>query len=190
MKEETLTNALKKGENAAYEHAYRQYFPMIRDYITKNNGSLEDAHDIFQETLIVLVKQLRKPNFEWKAKVSTFLYAIARKMWLYKLRGKKEVDSLDAREDKEKILGTAEIDGIEIKQVFEKKYQLVQEILQTLTKECQQVINAYYFKKLALKEIEMQMGYSKGFGKLKKKRCMDGFKKLILAHPHKTLMTE
>ncbi len=189
MKEETLIEALKKGEHTAYEYAYRQYFPMIRDYLTKNNGSKEDAHDIFQETLIVLVKQLRKPTFKLSAKLGTYLYAIARKMWLYKLRGKKEVDSLDAREDKEKLLGAVDVDGIEIKQVFEKKYQLVQEVLKTLTEECQKVIISFYFKQLPLKEIEANLNYSKGFGKLKKKRCMDGFKKLVLAHPEsKTLV--
>lgn len=183
MKEEVLIEALKRGENTAYEYTYRQYFPMIRDYLTKNNGSIEDAHDIFQETLIVLVKQMRKPTFKLSAKLSTYLYAITRKMWLYKLRGKKEVDSLDAREDKEKLLGTVDIDGIEIKQIFEEKYQLVQEVLKTLTEECQKVIIGFYFKKLPLKEIEKKLNYSKGFGKQKKKRCMDGFKKLVLDHP-------
>lgn len=146
MNEIELVDQLKKGANKAYEHAYRQFFHMIRDYITKNNGSTEDAHDIFQETLIVLVKQLRKPEFELKAKVSTYLYAIARKMWLYKLRGKKEVDSLDAREDKEKLLGETDLEGITLKQVFEEKHELVQKVLKTLTAECQKVIIGFYDK--------------------------------------------
>ena len=183
MNETILVEKLKKGSSEAYEHAYRQFFNMIRDYITRNNGTADDAHDIFQETLIVLVKQLRKPDFKLSAKVSTYLYSIARRMWLYKLRDRKEVDSLDAREDKEKLLGEADLEGISLKQVFEEKHELVQKVLKTLTDECQKVIIGFYFKKLSLGELETQIGYNKGFGKVKKKRCMDGLKRLVLAHP-------
>lgn len=183
MSESDLIEGLKNGNSQAYEYAYREFFPMVKKYVLDNNGTVDKARDLFQETMIVLINSLRKPNFTFSAKVSSYLYAVAQKTWLYRLRGKKDVQSLDQRVDKEKLIGAVDNGEIEIKKKFEQKHHLAQQVLKTLSKECQQIILLFYYEKKSLGFIREQLDYTQDFIKVKKKRCMDGYKKKIMTHP-------
>jgi len=45
---------IKKGDKLVIESVYRDYFLLVSNYVLKNSGSIEDAKDIFQESLIVI----------------------------------------------------------------------------------------------------------------------------------------
>jgi len=44
---------LKSKDNQAFEVLYKFYYPSVKNFITKNNGSVDDAKDIFQETIFI-----------------------------------------------------------------------------------------------------------------------------------------
>jgi DNA-directed RNA polymerase specialized sigma24 family protein len=44
---------LKSKDNQAYEILYKFYYPSVKNFILKNNGTEDDAKDIFQETIII-----------------------------------------------------------------------------------------------------------------------------------------
>ena len=71
-------------------------------------------------------------------------------------------------------------DQIEEKKELEVKYELISEILSQLNEDCKELLFSFYYKKMPLKEIALQMNYSSGFVKVKKKRCMDSLKKKVL----------
>lgn len=75
---------LRKGSPSAFEELYREVLPDGGGHGNKVPGSPEDARDTFQEALFVFVKKLREPDFTLTSKASTFLYAIARNIYLKK----------------------------------------------------------------------------------------------------------
>ena len=107
-----LLEGLKRGESSAFEQVYRRYYRMVENYVLKNNGLEDDAQDVFQETLMALVKSIQKPDFQLSAKLSTFIYGISSRIWLLKLRNRKEVLPLDTqaleRDNSESDLAIAE----------------------------------------------------------------------------------
>ena len=178
--EHQLIEDLKIGKRSAYKAVYERCYKMSYALITKNNGKAEDAEDIFQEAMIVLVNNLRKPGFVLKAKISTYLYSVIRQMWLYKLRSKKTKVELTDSHSHVVDLGEEEISA---KKAFEEKHHLIKKMLQDLSEECRKLIVDYYYKNIKLKDIGKTMGYTDAFVKVKKNRCMNGFITKIKDHP-------
>ena len=120
MTEDELLFKLKRNDNTAFRTVYKECLPMVVKHIRLNNGNTEDAEDLFQEALIVLIRKLQEPGFELSSKLSSYLFSIVKKNWLYKLRGKKTWV-----EGGEVIEGIADDSPDEILQKQEKKWKAV-----------------------------------------------------------------
>lgn len=64
---------------------YKLFSPRITFYILKKGGKKEDAQDVFQEALIVLMRKVKAPDFELKSSFYSFLFGICRNIWLQKI---------------------------------------------------------------------------------------------------------
>lgn len=80
--DQKLTRSIKAGENHLLESFDKKNFPIIAHYVKQNKGNEEDAQDIFQEAIIVLVGKVKKPDFILTATLSTYLFAISKNIWL------------------------------------------------------------------------------------------------------------
>jgi len=77
---------LKSRNNHAYEILYKFYYPSVKHFIIKNNGSIDDAKDIFQETICVLLEKVPKDDFSLASSLKTYIFAISSNLWLKRLR--------------------------------------------------------------------------------------------------------
>jgi len=62
-------------------------FPVILRMVQQNNGSDDDAKDLFQEAMIILYEKVQQGDFDLYSKLKTFLYAVCRRLWQKKLQG-------------------------------------------------------------------------------------------------------
>ncbi|RZM02674.1 MAG: sigma-70 family RNA polymerase sigma factor, partial [Pedobacter sp.] len=83
--DETLLIGLAEGSDKALSQLYRQHYPMVSQLVINNSGSADDAQDIYQETLIVLFEKVSAGDFELNCQLKTFIYAVARRLWLKQL---------------------------------------------------------------------------------------------------------
>lgn len=175
-----LLDDLKAEREQAFTFVYRQYYRMAAQFIETNNGSADDAQDVFQEALIILIKNIRKEGFILNVKLSTYLFSIIKKYWLYKLRGRKEsaaeIDTLDTSHLVENA------SDLEIAHEYEVKHSIIGEVFQQLKEDCREMLGQFYFQKKPLGEIAKQFGWSDDFVKVKKQRCMEGLKNLVRNH--------
>ena len=81
-----LLNQLQNEDNASFALLYRFYYPAIEAHIIRNSGSQADAEDVFQEAIVVLLQQIRRVDFVLTSSLKTYLFAIARNLWLKRLR--------------------------------------------------------------------------------------------------------
>jgi DNA-directed RNA polymerase specialized sigma24 family protein len=64
INEQALLKGLARNETKAVETIYRENYNMVQALIINNNGSADDAKDVFQEAMIVLYEKARsKPTF-------------------------------------------------------------------------------------------------------------------------------
>lgn len=172
---------LQKGDHKAIKELYHIAYASCAKMIINNSGSEEDARDIFQEALLVFIKKLQTPNFELTAQPKTYLYAVCRNLWLKQLQKKKRHKGTVQIDDPDNTISLIQVDEIAEKKAIEAKHELISEIMEDISGDCKELLLAFYFKKMPLKEIAAIMDYSDGFVKVKKKRCMDALKKKVLA---------
>lgn len=175
-----FTKQLQQGESKAIKTLYQIAYPSCANMIVSNNGSEEDARDLFQEAILVFIKKLQLPDFELTAQPKTYIYAVCRNLWLKQLQKRKKTKAIIQIDDPNNLIPLIQIDEIEEKKAVEEKHELIGEILSQANEDCKQLLVAFYFKKMSLKEIAETMNYSSGFVKVKKKRCMDALKKKVL----------
>ena len=83
--EKILLEGLAASEKKAIEAIYRENFNMVQSLVINNNGSADDAKDVFQETMIVLYEKVRSGSFELHCQIKTYIYSVSRRLWLKRL---------------------------------------------------------------------------------------------------------
>ncbi len=176
--DDTLLESLRKGDSAAFEFLYRQYYRMVAKQTNERGLQDSDAQDVFQEVLIVLVRKIHDPAFELSAKLSTFLFAIARNL-LLKKSGKLPVmhtaDSVPLSSD----VQLADTGPDEM----EERLNAVVRTLDVLEPECRTLLLLSFYEKRSQAEIAEEMGYTEAFVKVKKHRCLNYLRKHVKQHP-------
>jgi len=182
--DQELLDGIRMGSNWAYQLAYKKFYRMVEEYVKRNNGSSDDARDLFQEVLIILMRVIKKPGFSLNkgTKLSTYIYGIARNLWLDRLRkGKKNpTKSIDTQDPSISII--SEEDGVIEKVEYEKKHVLMSKVFDQIGEDCKKLLQGYYYKKIQLKVLATEMGYTDDFIRQKKKRCMNAFRKKVVNH--------
>ncbi len=159
------------------KNLYKTCFFDVKNFVVANSGSIDDARDIFQEAILVYVKQISDPEFKLTSTEKNYLMGISRNMWLKNLRDKKTVNM----GDDDWIIRIEEKTEQEYVELIEKDFlmDLVSKKLNEISKECRDLIfHAFYMKRSAT-EIAELCGYTEQFVKVKKFRCLQGLKKLI-----------
>ncbi|MBK7410839.1 MAG: hypothetical protein IPJ40_23940 [Saprospirales bacterium] len=83
-------DGIRRNDPTIINSIVEEYLPGIRQHITHNNGTEQDAEDTFQEALISLFLKTRdKGLHDLTCTFYTFLFEICKRLWLSKLRKEK-----------------------------------------------------------------------------------------------------
>ena len=168
MTDQEIYEGIARQDNKTFLYLYNKYKGQIIGMVNRNNGNEEDALDIFQEGLVALWTNIEKGKFKVqdKSKISTYLYALCRNIWISKLRKRKIMYSID---DNPGIEGKIEV------QDMEEQYDKVKELEKMLSKlgeACQKILRLFYYQKASLQEIALEMNLTDKTAKNTKYRCM------------------
>ncbi|MEM9819873.1 MAG: sigma-70 family RNA polymerase sigma factor [Bacteroidota bacterium] len=178
---ELLASHHERDNDRALRYLYATHCDVIMKMIYKNNGSEEEAKDVFQDGLIVLYNKCKAKDFQLRSSLQTFLFSICRNLWLMKLRSKKREVKLD---DSFTHLPDLDDSILEVLVVSERE-QLVAQLLNQLGEGCKQILHYFYFERLRMKAIMQLMKLSsEQVAKNKKANCMKKLRKLVLESGH------
>ena len=138
----------------AYEDLYETEFSKIKALVLKNSGSIEDAKDVFQESVIILVEKLSKKGFKFNSRVSTYLYSVSSYLWMNELRSRSlHTDKL------EQLYDTCDVYMMDYNFDSALEESLLSK-LSYLGEACLALLEYYYYKNWEWKDIAAQLGYS------------------------------
>lgn len=165
---------LKCENSNAFGQLYISYFGMVSRFITNNSGKTTDAEDVFQDTMMVLLEKLRKDDFQLTASIKTYIMAIAKNIWLKKLRSSlKEIELSDGFDNT--IYEEINLAIEQEKTYFDK----LQNLLHKITEHCQGLIHDMFFKEKSIEQIQKEYGYStKHNAQNQKHKCVEQIKKV------------
>ncbi|MEZ5045399.1 MAG: sigma-70 family RNA polymerase sigma factor [Chitinophagaceae bacterium] len=176
--DDLLISSLAQGDQQAFKHIYNTYYNQIERMVFKMNGNTDDAFDVFQDTITVLYEKVKGSHLELNVKFSTYLIAIAKKMWLKKLvKNKKHTSNLVLDE---------ESDFIDVNQdlsvffEYEQHAQNLKHCLSIIGESCQKLLTLFYMESKSLQEISEILNYSNPENaKTQKYKCINRLRKLF-----------
>jgi len=80
--DQALIKGIRNHESPILEHVYETYYPIIESYIIHNQGSRDQARDVFQDAMMVIYNKVKTDELELSCKFGTYLYAICKNMWV------------------------------------------------------------------------------------------------------------
>lgn len=175
-KDEQLLAGLAKNEKQAIETLYKEHFGMVQAFILNNNGSSDDARDIFQEAMIVLYEKAISGSFELTAQIKTYLYSVSRRLWLKRLQQMQRFGT-----PVENLAETVQVeDELEAHEKRNEAYMTMEKALSHIGEPCKSLLEAYYLQKKNMQEISTQFGYTNADNaKNQKYKCLTRLKKMF-----------
>lgn len=153
---------LRNKDNQAYEILYKFYFPVVESFILKNSGNSDDARDIFQETILVLLNKVPTEDFELTSSLKTYLFSISSNLWLKRLRQARKMHASSAdllEQGSEHGQATAGEMAGEVHQE-PTPGEKVMGFLSRITLKCQALLKAIFFLRKDIHTITRENGYT------------------------------
>lgn len=173
--ETLLLQGLARNDKKAIETIYKENFNLIQTLVNNNNGSTEDAKDIFQEAMIVLYQKVQSGSFELNCQIRTFVYSVCRRLWLKRLMQQSRYSLQENPE--ELILVDEEMDDHEKR---DSQFTMMEKAMGNLGEPCKSLLEAFYLQKKTMQEIAGTFGYTNAENaKSQKYKCLVRLKKLF-----------
>jgi RNA polymerase sigma factor (sigma-70 family) len=150
-------NKYQKAVNGLYD-----VLSAVKKYILSNNGTSDDAKDIFQDALVVLYKNVQSESFTLTVPLKTYLLAIVKNLWLQELRRRNKMPVASVQADIPDIIFNEDIN-----------FAIAQAAFNLLGEKCRQLLIMFYFKKKSYKELASFLAFGdERTAKNQKYRCL------------------
>ena len=187
--------ALVNNQTDLIEDIYKEHSDLIKMMVLKNNGSMTEAKDLFQDCLIQLYK-MGIDGFILTCPLKSFLYLMCKRKWLNEIRRKKTKgtqefsDILENQfsEDAEQLYSQFNHENLQ--------WELMKENLAKLGLSCQKIIQLSWTqnssgKYMKWNDIADQLDLSYGYVRKKAAECKAKLVELVRLDPNfKRLLNE
>ena len=167
--------AIKANDEKTLKALYQENFKKVEHFIVTNNGTQEEAKDIYQEAFIAVWRNIQMDRFkpESPGALGGYLFQVARNKWIDQLRGKKLRQTVPLQEEitqyHSEPFSKEESDHIIlIKQHFGK-----------LGEQCQELLRRFYFNKDSMRVIAEYFSWTEASAKNNKYRCLQRLRAMI-----------
>ena len=184
--DEEIVQGLRAGENEnkILRQLYDQSLRPVTNLVLRNNGTQQDAEDIFQDAIKEFRDRVISGKYEKRAntKITTYICTLALNMWKNQLnKAKRNSRYVDAVK-KENRIGQ-EREDIPKKLLEKDKSKIFEYLMSQLKGGCRKALDLWSHG-FSMKEIAERMGYKNDqIAMNKKNKCRKYFKKMILESP-------
>lgn len=172
----TILQRMIRGEEDALVTIYQQNRKAIVSFVQRNSGSEDDAEDVLQESVIILWERVRSGRFEQNAKLSTFLYGVAKNVWSRRRMKKFREPASDFENDE---IGSDERSALDA-MIDSERSRSVADAMERLGEPCRTLLTLYYWEEHSQEEIAAEMGFANAATvKSKKYTCKKMLEKIL-----------
>lgn len=171
-----ILDLMKQGDEEALVIVYKQNRKAVSSYVMRNNGSDDDAEDVLQESVIILWERVHAGRFEYTAKLSTFIFAVAKNVWSRKRMRKQREPATEFDHDSFGSLERSQLDEM----IESERSNSIAHAMEKLGDPCKTLLMLYYWEEKSQEDIAVQMGFANAATvKSKKYTCKKMLEKIL-----------
>lgn len=168
-----IIDGIRRQDDKILNWLYDNYFQTVKNHVIKNSGTPEDVSDVFQDTIIVLYRQVTENSLNLTTDLKGYFFGIARNIWNATLRKNRKTTELE-------LDFPEEIEEDPDDPFFEK---IVGRAFLKLKPDCQAVLNmfsdGYSYEEIAAKmNLKNEM-----YARRKKYLCKEALLELVKKDP-------
>lgn len=179
---DSFIKAVKNNNTQVLKHLYINNYPKIEILILRNNGSIEQAKDIYQDAFLAVWQNIKQNRFipNTESSVNGYLYTIAKNKWMDVLRS----------QGYKKTIVVSQLGHFEIKEeenndinddiLKDKRLEDVMLAFKNLGEACKSVLRKFYFEKKSMDTIAKELELDSASARNKKYRCMQKLREIAL----------
>ena len=173
-----LLAGIRANDTAVLEALYREAYPPVERHVRAQGGSVRDARDVFQESILIVYRKLRTDELTLTTDFAGYLFGVCRLVWKgYRRKKHREPVTTEAT-----ATYPGELPDYADRLLEQRKRRLFLRKLAELGEECRTVLQAF-FDGDSLRVIAERMGYTEQYAKRKKYRCKNQLVKLVQGDP-------
>lgn len=163
-----IDNILGGNRNKAIKELYKE-FPKVRAAVCSNGGTIDEAREVFHDSLVLLIEKIEKEEFTLSAKLSTYLYSVNHFLWRNIQRKKQNNKELNW-DDSIQI----EADDLGYDEEKEQLFKQLNLVMEKISEKCQKIFKLFYFQKKKMDVIAKELEFSSvNSAKTQKYKCME-----------------
>ncbi|MGD1843950.1 MAG: RNA polymerase sigma factor [Salibacteraceae bacterium] len=136
-----------QSREALLKDWYLQLFPKVAAYIQRQGGDLEDAKEVFQESLIAYYEKQTLEKFQPRQSDEAYLFGIAKKKWLTHQARRQRLEEIGAHEIQE---------DPQEKPVA----ATLLAVLKQTSERCLNLLQAFYYENQSMQTLAQRFGYT------------------------------
>ncbi len=172
-----LVERLKSDDENTLNALYAANYKTLEFYVLRNNGSVDDAKDIYQEAFLAVWRNVQLDRFtpNDEGDFAAYLIRVAKNKWIDELR-------------KNKTKQTASVEGAygtdpaidELTDETDTYIDAVKKQYRYLGARCRELLGRFYFRKQSLREIAAVFEWTEASAKNNKYRCLKQLRESVL----------
>jgi RNA polymerase sigma factor (sigma-70 family) len=158
-----IIECLRNRQSYVVRYLWDRYMPMVRLIVTRMGGTSEDAKDIFQDGLMIMLEKIDSKQFILTCRFKTFLYCVCENLWKSALDKRHAAANYFTRmvdPDNEKDI-TDIMDNKLYEEIFREVFESLDPVSRNILK--------LYWQEVSPQEIADKLGYTYGY--VRKKKC-------------------
>ncbi|MBQ0736263.1 RNA polymerase sigma factor [Aquimarina celericrescens] len=140
-KSDFYLDGLLSGDEAVIDEIYKKNFSQVIVFVKNNQGTYQDAEEIFQDALFQLIIRLNKEKFEIKSSFKAYLFTVCKNLWRKELKNRKKKVRNDGI-----IELVSEVDKHGSFYLEQEQWELFEEKISELSESCRNLLKDFFNK--------------------------------------------
>lgn len=171
---ENILNNNPEGVKAVYQ----VLFPKVAQFVTANQGTHEDAKDIFQKTLLQFITRARVSGFHHIDSFEAYFFTACKNLWRKELNRRNRVTNEAIQEQPHEDAQDTALSILD-----QERWELFEQSIKKLSENCQEILKLY-FKKVSYDQMKKQLSYaSENAVRQRVFKCKSKLTKMIRENP-------
>lgn len=168
---------LVDGDSKVIEQIYSDYFSTIQSYVLKNSGTVDDAKDLFNDSLKIIYLQGKNDGLILSRSFGAYLKTVCQRRWLNELKRRQKFIP-----DIEDQIEPVSDENIGEQLMAHEKMLLYRKHFGELPERCRQILELS-IEGDNLREIAKKMKLNYGFVRRRIRECIGGLVKAVKSDP-------